>query len=278
MEAVTSCNDDLLLAKLRPLARRGAYVHCGGDVLEIRTLTKGGNQSIQALPRSDFLAAVECGLLRQIAPDRHALSRTGAAALRRRLSTPADTTAERPADIVKDAVSLPRINVAESPLSWLRQHKDGNGRPLLTDAEFDAGERLRADFERAHLQPRVTSAWSAVANDSRARRAAPGLAMAMSDNAVAARQQVEAALVAVGPEHAGVLVDVCCLLQGIELTERNKGWPRRSGKVVLQHALAALARHYGLAPAVRAAAITRVRHWGAADYRPSIDAGKAPRA
>jgi hypothetical protein len=87
---------------------------------------------------------------------------------------------------------------------------------------------------------------------------------------IAAKERVARALEAVGLELAGVLVDVCCELKGLEEAERNGGWPQRAGKVVLQIALK-LARHYGIEPAHRAAH-RRMRHWGSEDYRPSLDA------
>jgi hypothetical protein len=55
------------------------------------------------------------------------------------------------------------VNDAESPLGWLKSRKDRNGRPLITDDQYAAGERLRADYWFAHLSPRVTSNWSALA-------------------------------------------------------------------------------------------------------------------
>jgi hypothetical protein len=45
------------------------------------------------------------------------------------------------------------VNLAESPLGWLFS------RGLLTQRQFDAGERLRWDWERSQLAPRVTMAW-----------------------------------------------------------------------------------------------------------------------
>jgi hypothetical protein len=93
----------------------------------------------------------------------------------------------------------------------------------------------------------------------------------MSDAAVAARQRLNAALDAVGPELAGTLLDVCCFEVGLEATGRAAGWPRGAVRVVLDLALTRLARHYGLiAPEPPAAG--RIRHWGDADYRPTIDA------
>ncbi len=47
------------------------------------------------------------------------------------------------------------VNLAESPLGWLRAHGHVSGR------QFDAGERLRSDWERAQLDPRVTMSWNA---------------------------------------------------------------------------------------------------------------------
>ena len=48
------------------------------------------------------------------------------------------------------------VNLAESPLTWL--HARGH----LDDRQLDAGERLRADWERAQLAPAMTMRWDAV--------------------------------------------------------------------------------------------------------------------
>ncbi len=89
-----------------------------------------------------------------------------------------------------------------------------------------------------------------------------------------AKDRVTRALKAVGPELAGVLIDVCCHMRGIEDAERRAGWPQRSGKVVLNLALTRLARHYGFlrdpADVARETASSAVRHWGSDDYRPDL--------
>ena len=99
----------------------------------------------------------------------------------------------------------------------------------------------------------------------------------MRDDVVAANERVTRALTAVGPELAGVLIDVCCELKGLEEAERNQGWPQRAGKVVLQIALTRLARHYGLAVADESYRRGRrsIRHWGSEDYRPTLDGWRA---
>ena len=159
----------------------------------------------------------------------------------------------------------------KGPLTWLHQRRDKAGNPLITREERDAGERLAADFHAANLKPQVTASWDGLAPDKHNRRGPPGYAMEMSERVVAAKMRFEQALKAVGPDNAGILIDVCCFERGLAEIERASGWPQRSGKIVLQLALRQLARHYGLianeSPDDRGG---RVRHWGGDDFRPKI--------
>ncbi len=165
------------------------------------------------------------------------------------------------------------VNETESPLGWLRKRKDRNGNPLISEVQFQAGERLRADFWRAQMTPRVTMSWSAMtASSKRVKRAAPGASTEISDAVIAAKARVARALDAVGPELSGILIDVCCHMTGLEQFEQQAGWPQRSGKLALKLALNALARHYGLIATPRVEwSGGQIRHWGTADYCPNID-------
>jgi hypothetical protein len=153
------------------------------------------------------------------------------------------------------------VDEAESPLAWLARRKGRDGRALIEPVQLLAGERLRADFTRAGLMPRITANWSAsVADGPRGASAAH-----FTDTVIAARQRVRRALDAVGPEFAGLLVDVCCFLKSLADVERERNWPVRSAKVVLQLGLNRLARHYGLRAEVRGRGKGGLRTWLADD-------------
>ncbi|MEA2882197.1 MAG: hypothetical protein QOH32_1453 [Bradyrhizobium sp.] len=155
------------------------------------------------------------------------------------------------------------VNDGESPLAWLARRKGRDGSAMISPTQFIAGERLRADFTRAHLAPRVTSDWSAAAGGrSRPPRGGPA---EMTDLMIASRQRVRLAMEACGPEFSGLLMDVCCFLRGLEQVERERGWPLRSAKIVLQLGLDRLARHYGLAREATGPANAHLRTWLAAD-------------
>jgi hypothetical protein len=162
------------------------------------------------------------------------------------------TTAQGARDVI--------VNEAESPLGWLARRKGKDGRALIEPIQLQAGERLRADFTRAQLMPRTTANWTAAVADHA--RSGDGAA-AMTDMVVAARQRVNRALATVGPEFAGLLLDICCFLKGLEDVERERGWPPRAAKVVLQLGLDRLARHYGLSSQARGRAHQSMRAWAA---------------
>lgn len=146
------------------------------------------------------------------------------------------------------------INEGESPLGWLRHRKGRDGKPLLSEAQFEAGERLRRDFTFGLMAPRVTADWESPVRRGRETPRDPG---DLTVNALAARERVAHALRAVGPGLSDILIGVCCHLQGLEEAERNLDWPKRAGKLVLQIALDRLVDHYGIGQAVAAPSAAR---------------------
>ncbi|MCG6203207.1 DUF6456 domain-containing protein [Rhodopseudomonas sp. HC1] len=161
--------------------------------------------------------------------------------------------------MTEDGFARVTVDDSESPLAWLARRKGRDGRSMISAHQFVAGERLRADFTRGNLTPRVTANWGAPTG-----RSSGGGAGEMTDLVLASRQRVQNAIAACGPEFSGILLDVCCFLRGLEDVEHERGWPARSAKVVLQLALDRLARHYGLSPTAGVAR-PKLRSWLAED-------------
>jgi hypothetical protein len=130
------------------------------------------------------------------------------------------------------------VNLAESPLGWLK------ARALVSERQFEAGEALRADWDRALLGPRVTMRWGAAPPDKVA-RGAPG-AEAPTLAQLAAKRRFDAAVAEVGSGLADILWRVVCAGEGMRDAERALGWPARAGRIVLCLALERLADHYRL--------------------------------
>lgn len=165
--------------------------------------------------------------------------------------------------VVADEQAI-QINLNESPLAMLYRRKGRDGQRFLTRDEFEAGERLRSDYERASIMPRLGANWEASVA-GRKRGGQGGSMVDLSDAILAARQRVDHAIAAVGPELGGVLIDICCFLKGLETVEVERRWPARSAKLILKAALGSLARHYNPPRRPRTGL-----HWGAEDYRPRI--------
>jgi hypothetical protein len=256
------------------LAAHGATVTERGEGAIVRREARGGLQEF-TIGAAEWSRMVRDGLvLRDGEAGAWRLTREGRGALRRLLSTAGEAPVAPV--VAQQTADRPGFNGRESPLVWLYRRKDKTGEPLISAIQFAAGERLRSDFERAQLSPRVTASWDLSLSPSGKRRAAPGFGVEPRDSVIAAGERVKRALAAAGPDLAGLLLDVCCFLRGLEEVERSVGLSPRSGKHLLQVGLSALARHYGMDPAAWSRADARIRHWGMDGYRPAIDAGQAP--
>lgn len=146
-------------------------------------------------------------------------------------------TSERYAGGVPKRGRSVTVNLRESPLAWL--HARGH----LSDRQFDAGERLRADWERAQLSPSITMRWDAVRV-----KTGPGgdRGLTPSERQVAAKRRFHEAVDAAGPGLSDVLWRVVCAGETLPTAEKALAWPARSGKLVLGLALDRVAGYYRL--------------------------------
>lgn len=131
------------------------------------------------------------------------------------------------------------VNMREHAITWLYHRK------LITDAQFAAAEKLRADYERAGLVRMSMMQWAKTADAARTRSAA------MSEPTLAqmdAKRRFDAAIKATGPGLADICWRLICANESLTSAEKSLGWPARSGRIVLAIALDRLADHYGLSP------------------------------
>ena len=130
------------------------------------------------------------------------------------------------------------MNMAESPLSWLM------ARGMVSERQFEAGERLRGDWTVAGLGPRVTMRWDAAPQSRTARGSDRAIDPTLAQ--IGAKRRFEAAIAAAGNGLSDVLWRVACAGEGLETAEKALGWPKRAGKLVMLMALDRVADHYGL--------------------------------
>ncbi len=207
------------------------------------------------------------------------ISAQGEAWLRRRLAENDPYRAQhqlkgsKNIEIEQNCVRKLTVNLGESPLGWLLHRKGADGRPLLSQEQYDAGERLRVDFEKARMSPRLTSDITIPMTSSSNRRAGDaGKGVALQETAIAAKERFFKALDVVGADLADVLIEVCCHLRGMDEAEKQLRLPQRSGKIVLQIALTRLGQHYGLIArqSTHRYKSAALRHWGDETYRPKM--------
>ena len=130
------------------------------------------------------------------------------------------------------------VNLAESPLGWLRS------RGHVSERQFAAGEQLRIDWERSGLPPRVTMNWDSPPPDRSPR--GPAGPVGATHVQLAARRRFDSAVKSLGPGLRDIAWRVLCSGEGMREAESALGWPARAGKLVLTMALDRLADHYRL--------------------------------
>lgn len=262
--------DDATLTKeakrvLRRLCETDAFLAVGQGMSQAVVLRETGDAPTRTatLPRNvaqafvlkDWVSCFKVGRI-----TRYKITEAGRAALKRMLGedlrqkVEARGMAESPSPFLTQHMDVGekvfrdpdgdmalRVNLAESPLGSLARKKDKSGKAFLNMDLVLAGERLREDFEKAQMGPRVGQNWD------RFLTAGGRGDMGASDpigGPEAARKRVSDALRALGPGLGDVVLRVCCFLEGLEAAEKRMGWSARSGKIVLRIALQRLSAHY----------------------------------
>lgn len=257
-----------LMRLLRFIGRDTALVANKGADMEIRLEKTGEIRSFA----SDVLEhGLSAGLLRR-EDDRLFAQPTASAFLKRAMVKERDEIFQeqhRHCEAVSVEVDgerhTARRNALSSPLLSLLRLKDRDGQLFFPADTLQAGERLASDFHRGQLSPSITACW-----EPRLAKRSKGQdngVQELTDTAIAARMRFSRAADAMGPELAGVAIDICCFEKGLEVVERERQWPVRSAKLMLRAALQTLARHYAppSPPQNRSP-----HHWGAEDYRPGL--------
>jgi hypothetical protein len=158
-----------------------------------------------------------------------------------------------------------QVNLDESPLSRIAAMPAN--RNLLQPHQLEAGERFRKIFERAALRQRTTMSFAPDRVAKSGKRAPANMELAGMN--IDARREIDRIFAALPSECAGVVIDVCGFEKGLQQVERERGWPRRSAKLVLRIGLDQLARHFGLMPMATGAGGGRVNGWRQDGARPT---------
>ncbi len=146
---------------------------------------------------------------------------------RRRTTPPALDRVIVPNELRFKRHRLVRRNIATAtPLDTYRFAK------LITQRQFDAGDRLRDTWYRAGRAPRMTGDLELVSYRH----------PEMSDSQAAAWDKLAKIFKPLTPLHRAVLSGVCCFENGAESTVANLGQPAHVGLLILREALEALSR------------------------------------
>lgn len=149
-----------------------------------------------------------------------------------------------------------RVATADLPEGVARLHAAPEG-AYLAAHHAEAARRLGRLFQQAHLRQRLTMSYDPARISSRPN----GGQADITDAAAEARRRLTRLAGGLPGECWGVLVDVCLYEKGLQLVEQERGWPRRSAKLVLRIGLDHLARGWGLMETAAGRDGARQRGW-----------------
>lgn len=145
-----------------------------------------------------------------------------------------------------------------APETILRLAQAGQVEPFLAAHHVEAARRLSRLFERARMRQRVTMSYDPTRVGGSKGRPQQG---ELAASAIEARRLLVGLAERMPRDCWVMLMDVCGYDKGVQQIETERGWPRRSAKLVLRIALDHLARQMGLGAAARGGEATPMRNW-----------------
>lgn len=134
----------------------------------------------------------------------------------------------------------------------------GGAAPFLAPHHREAARRLALLFERARMRQRVTMSYDPARVGGGSDRPKQG---DLADSAIAARRMLDGLARRMPHDCWGMLNDICGFDKGLQQVELDRGWPRRSAKLVLRIALDQLAAIMGLTETAEGRAGGAQRSW-----------------
>lgn len=211
------------------------------------------------LPDKEVKALSSRGLVRIKGDICHPTKETGAW-LCRQLTAPNDFAGQHQTLASGPGASLCDLN--HNPLEKLARAAGGG---FLEPYHLAAGTRVCQWGERAHLRQRVTMSYDPAQIGGRRHGGGGDIA----DMAAEARKALARLFVDLPRDCAEVIVDVCVFEKGLQLIETERGWPRRSAKLVLRIGLEQLAERLGLSPRAVGRPSKRIEAWIGEDFAPT---------
>ena len=157
-----------------------------------------------------------------------------------------------------------RRDLGNSPLDKLAHHAAGGS--FLAPHHLAAGLKVCQWGARAQLRQRITMSYDPAQVGGRRQGAG---AADISDMAAEARKALGRLYRDLPRDCAEIIVDVCVFEKGLQAIETERGWPRRSAKLVLRIGLDRLAALLGLGSEAIGQPSGRRRDWRDAGFQPT---------
>ena len=133
-----------------------------------------------------------------------------------------------------------KINRALSPLDRLYQRRDKTGASLLSEAQYEAGQRFAQDYALAHYDHISTQNYMRAGADKTYSGNVDHI-----DRQIDARKRLEKAKAIIGPGLGVAVIAICCFEKSLHEVERAEKWAASSGLTILKMGLNALTDYYG---------------------------------